>query len=167
MPTQSSPSSSSSPSLTACRLRPISVLRFWISDGWPKQNLNHTGWNSQVHRGFPGNVESANLSRDNLSREIGRNPIGNRHPNMQRGTPRLRSPTRKHRIANLGLSRKLYLSSKLGQVWLGQVSEPSFGPAPSPKSHPAAEVPRPQVTYAQPQAYAQPQGQYQATAITT
>ena len=30
------------------------------------------GWNSQAHREFPGNVESTNLSRDNISREIGR-----------------------------------------------------------------------------------------------
>ena len=29
------------------------------------------GWNSQVYRGFPGNVESSNFSRDNVSREIG------------------------------------------------------------------------------------------------
>ena len=29
-------------------------------------------WNSHVHRAFPGNVESTTLSRDNLSREIGR-----------------------------------------------------------------------------------------------
>ena len=30
------------------------------------------GWNSHVHGEFPGNFESSNLSRDNLSREIGR-----------------------------------------------------------------------------------------------
>ena len=30
------------------------------------------GWNPQAHRDFPGNVESTNLSTDNLSREIGR-----------------------------------------------------------------------------------------------
>ena len=35
-------------------------------------NLNCKGWNSNVHRGLPGNFESTNLSRDNLSREIGR-----------------------------------------------------------------------------------------------
>ena len=29
------------------------------------------GWNYHVHREFPGGFESANLSRDNLSREIG------------------------------------------------------------------------------------------------
>ena len=29
-------------------------------------------WNSDVHREFPGNVSSRNLSSDNLSREIGR-----------------------------------------------------------------------------------------------
>ena len=30
------------------------------------------GWNSQVHRRFPGKFESANLSGENLSREIRR-----------------------------------------------------------------------------------------------
>ena len=30
------------------------------------------GWNSQAHRESPGKFESRNLSRDNLSREIGR-----------------------------------------------------------------------------------------------
>ena len=37
-----------------------------------KQNLNLKGWKAHVHRGFPGNVESANLSKDNLCRGIGR-----------------------------------------------------------------------------------------------
>ena len=32
-----------------------------------KQNLKFKGWNSQVHREFPGNLESRNLSRDNLT----------------------------------------------------------------------------------------------------
>ena len=39
-----------------------------------KHNLNVNGWNSQVHRGFPGKFESSNVSRDNVSREIGRTP---------------------------------------------------------------------------------------------
>ena len=30
------------------------------------------GWNFHVHRGFPGIIESSNVSRDNVSREIGR-----------------------------------------------------------------------------------------------
>ena len=30
------------------------------------------GWNSHVHRGFPGKFEPSNLSRDNVSSEIGR-----------------------------------------------------------------------------------------------
>ena len=30
------------------------------------------GGNSHVHRGFPGKLESNNLSRDNVRREIGR-----------------------------------------------------------------------------------------------
>ena len=37
------------------------------------------GWNSHVHGEFPGKFESSNLSRDNLSREIGR-----MHMNMLR-----------------------------------------------------------------------------------
>ena len=37
-----------------------------------KQNLDSKGWNYHVDRGFPGKVVSTNLSRDNLSREIGR-----------------------------------------------------------------------------------------------
>ena len=47
----------------------ISVLRFWISQG---STLNFKGWNSHVHREFPVNLASINLSGDNLSREIGR-----------------------------------------------------------------------------------------------
>ena len=34
--------------------------------------LNLKGWNSQTRREFPGKFESSNLSRDNVSREIGR-----------------------------------------------------------------------------------------------
>ena len=30
------------------------------------------GWNSQAHREFPGKFESSNVSRGNVSREIGR-----------------------------------------------------------------------------------------------
>ena len=39
---------------------------------WLKQNPHLKGWNSQAHRELPGKFESSNLSRDNLSREIGR-----------------------------------------------------------------------------------------------
>ena len=35
-------------------------------------SLNLKGWKSHVYREFSGNLESSNLSRDNLSREIGR-----------------------------------------------------------------------------------------------
>ena len=35
------------------------------------------GWNPPVHRGFPGKFESSNLSRENVSREIGRTKICN------------------------------------------------------------------------------------------
>ena len=34
--------------------------------------IHDKGWNSQIHRGFPGSFDSTHLSRDNLSREIGR-----------------------------------------------------------------------------------------------
>ena len=33
------------------------------------------GWNSQAHREFPGKFKSSNVSRDNVSREIGRKQI--------------------------------------------------------------------------------------------
>ena len=51
---------------------PISELRFWISEVLLKRSLHLEGWNSQAHREFPGKFESTSLSRDNLSREIGR-----------------------------------------------------------------------------------------------
>ena len=35
-----------------------------------RQNLNIMGWNSQARREFPGKFESANLDKDNISREI-------------------------------------------------------------------------------------------------
>ena len=37
-----------------------------------KNNINIKGWNAQARRGFPGKFESSDLSRDNVSREIGR-----------------------------------------------------------------------------------------------
>ena len=49
----------------------ISELRFLDFGGFDsEQNIDLKGWSSQAHREFPGNVESTNLSRDNLSREI-------------------------------------------------------------------------------------------------
>ena len=57
----------------ALRLRPVCVLRLWISEGLTRSGiLTFKGWNSIVHGGFPENVESRNLSRDNLGRGIGR-----------------------------------------------------------------------------------------------
>ena len=50
-------------------LRPICVLRLWISEG---NILIVKAWNSQAHREFHGKFESSNLSNDHLSREIGR-----------------------------------------------------------------------------------------------
>ena len=37
-----------------------------------RQNLDFEWWNSHVHREFLGKFESTHLSRDNLSRQIGR-----------------------------------------------------------------------------------------------
>ena len=37
------------------------------------QNLDFKGWN-HVRKGIPGESESTDLGRDNLSREIGRKP---------------------------------------------------------------------------------------------
>ena len=37
-----------------------------------EHNLNLKGWNFKAHREFPGKFESSNVSRDNVSREIGR-----------------------------------------------------------------------------------------------
>ena len=34
--------------------------------------MTSKGWNSHVHRGLPGKFESSDLSRDNVSRKIGR-----------------------------------------------------------------------------------------------
>ena len=52
-------------------LRPTSVLRFWILRFWLEQSLNVKGWNSQANREFTRNLESTNLSREILSRQIG------------------------------------------------------------------------------------------------
>ena len=38
----------------------------------PQHNLKLKGWNSHVHRKFTGKFESSNVSRDHVSREIGR-----------------------------------------------------------------------------------------------
>ena len=62
---------SSAESCAMRALRPISALRLWISEGLTRAQSYCKGWNSQAHREFPGKFESRNLSRDNLSREIG------------------------------------------------------------------------------------------------
>ena len=46
---------------------------------WLKQNLNFEGSNSHVHREFPGNLESTNLRRDDMIREIGPNALSTSH----------------------------------------------------------------------------------------
>ena len=52
-------------------LRPISLPTNIVGFGG-FDSINLKGWNSQAHRGFPGKFESSNVSRDNVSREIGR-----------------------------------------------------------------------------------------------
>ena len=68
-------------------VRPISLLKMWILRVWLKDNLNWKGWNCHVHRVFSGMLESSNVSRDNVSREIGRMNVGCRNERL-----RLRSP---------------------------------------------------------------------------
>ena len=53
-------------------LRPISLLTLDFRGVDSSIILNLKGWNSHVHGGFTGKFESSNVSRDNLSREIGR-----------------------------------------------------------------------------------------------
>ena len=43
-----------------------------------KQNINYKGWLFQAHGEFAGKFESSNLSRDNITREIGR-----KHPSFE------------------------------------------------------------------------------------
>ena len=58
-------------------IRPISVLRFWISRGFDSSIiLTLRGGIFQAQREFPPKFESSNHSRDNLSREIGRTDAG-------------------------------------------------------------------------------------------
>ena len=44
---------------------------------WLNHNLNLKGWDSHVHRGFPGKFDSSNVSGDNICRGIGRIPQTN------------------------------------------------------------------------------------------
>ena len=53
-------------------IRKISVQDSGLQIVLLKHNIDYEGWNSHVHREFPGNYESANLGRDNISGEIGR-----------------------------------------------------------------------------------------------
>ena len=49
-----------------------SLLRFWISKSLTHAYLKFKGWDSQARKEVPGKFETRNLSRENLSREIGR-----------------------------------------------------------------------------------------------
>ena len=55
-------------------LRPIPLLTNIVDfrGVWLEHNLNSKGWNSQAHREVPGKFESSNVSRENVSRGIGR-----------------------------------------------------------------------------------------------
>ena len=68
--------------------------------GRPGHLRHHEGlgatWNSHVHREFAGNLESTNLSRDNLSRESG--PRGRRAGCRAPGSPRVPGATRKGEV---------------------------------------------------------------------
>ena len=48
-------------------LLPLSVLRFWISEGLTQAESEFPGWNSQAQREFPRNLESMILSLRILS----------------------------------------------------------------------------------------------------
>ena len=52
-----------------------------------RHNLNSKWWNFQAQREFPGNLESRNPSRDNLSRGIGRT-TRSLYPNLSSGLTR-------------------------------------------------------------------------------
>ena len=52
-------------------------IYIYIQATWPvsrPDTANIKGWNSHVHRKFPGKLESSDLSRETLSREMGRMP---------------------------------------------------------------------------------------------
>ena len=54
-----------------------------------EHNLTIEGWDSQAHREFPGELEASNVSRDSVSRELGRTPCGGEvlHVDVSRATP--------------------------------------------------------------------------------
>ena len=55
---------------------PYGQSPYGFQRAWLKHNLKLKGRNCQAHREFAGKFESSNLSRDNLSREIGRTHAG-------------------------------------------------------------------------------------------
>ena len=56
--------------------RPPATTSAEFQGVWLQHNVDVKGRNSHVHRGFPGKLDSSNVSRDNVSREIGRTPEG-------------------------------------------------------------------------------------------
>ena len=54
-------------------MRPISVLHFWISEGLTQAEYEFQGVEfSHVYRESPGRFESRSLSREHVSRKMGR-----------------------------------------------------------------------------------------------
>ena len=58
------------------------LLRIWISEGLTQAESELQGWSSQALRELPGMSESSHLSRDKLSREIGRTGAYGSFPEM-------------------------------------------------------------------------------------
>ena len=54
-----------------CTYAQSPYLRCGFRRVWLGHNLNLKGWNSHVHRDFPGKFEWSNVSRDDVSRGIG------------------------------------------------------------------------------------------------
>ena len=81
----------------------LSVLRFWTSEGLTQAQYHLLGWNSHVHR------ESTNLSRDNLSREMGRRQTHHQIRSRAGAPRRLSAPLRDRRRRILLLQLLLQL----------------------------------------------------------
>ena len=68
-----------------------------------EHNLNLKGWNFQAHREFPGKFESSNVSRDNVSRGIGRTTENIRVAGARPGR-RPAAPPRRYTILDNSMS---------------------------------------------------------------
>ena len=88
---------------------------------------NSKGWNTHVHRNFPGFVGSTNLSRDNMSREIGRSTRA-QEARPSGGPPEPRAlPSRSYIkcyiyiYSSLSLSIYIYIHMKSIYIYLSQL----------------------------------------------